>query len=122
MNATTKLVNPTDEQLNNAVAIHVAGWTCFDSEAPWGWRNPAGELFHRADVPRFTTSADAVLPFLEKHSWMHYDHFDPRDGINNISICDFESGKHLGAAQAKGFALTSVIALLRSHGAEVSFT
>lgn len=49
-----KLTNPTDDELNAAFAEKVAGWDHF----------PAG-------YPRWTHSADAVLPWLEKAGGFH---------------------------------------------------
>ena len=126
-----KLIDPTDDELNAAFAEKVAGWTRFFSE------NLGAALFHppglpdaanvnkRFEVPRFTQSADTVLPWLEK--W--------RDG-NTLFI----AGTSIFGERAWGVDLidnsqnfrqfvkdpslprAAVIALLRAHGVEVEFT
>ena len=57
----------TDEHLNELFAIEVAGWTRMHSSLPSfsGWMDgdmPKGRTLH------FATSADAVLPWLEKRA------------------------------------------------------
>jgi hypothetical protein len=117
-----KLIDPTDDQLNEAFAVHVAGWThvVMNAGKQLVGRLPPSSLY--SVVPLFTTSADAVLPWLER------DAFDVRISFSNT--CDtwhvellgrFTSNRSFKAA-AETFPRACVIALLRAHGVEIEFT
>lgn len=142
-----KLIDPTDAELDAAFATEVAGWTFYDGqpkcqhgsgEVPWDtgqrtcgkrWNPPASihsdRRWHRTkeDATKavgfvFTTSADAVLPYLEKAEvvchrvpaqplW-HFRGYGPQwEGV---------------FVEDKCFARGGVLALLRAHGCEVEFT
>lgn len=114
------LTNPTDDQLNAAFAEKVAGWTLSWDEDSGGnryeewWNGLEGPL-----DPIFTTSADAVLPFLEK-----------RARAITITYCDVTvqwtveiiGFKTAWKASSETLPRAIVYALLRAHGVEVNFT
>lgn len=137
-----KLTNPTDDELNAAFAEKVAGWIAPTSESPYTesssvgcpqvnldfyWKDNRGLC---CDGPRFTTSADAVLPWLEK--WHDAD-AQNRD----VRICRRLAGDWLVTLRTRtnpweqwvdqweedgDFPRAAVIALLRANGVEVEFT
>jgi hypothetical protein len=106
-----KLANPTDSQINAAVAEYVAGWT--NDGTHWGWHK-GPDIKRACDLDDYATSADAVLPLLE----------------NGLSVsCVFGGfsfqwtvsvSNRIGKADA--LARAACIALLRAHGVEVEFT
>jgi hypothetical protein len=161
-----KLINPTDDELNAAFAEHVARWkrheplrgekrkvVCRLSESNYDpFRPQRGDIIVvwtdgrlGGTYPQWTTSADAVLPWLEKCKdrgwWVKIkDHTNGiecgrRDWLVIISdyddCCDpyagepgyAEPGKPLmyreGASPV--FPKAAVLALLRAHGVEVEF-
>jgi len=59
----TQLEEMTDAELSEAFALEVAGWTK-DSDGDW-W-SAGGFVRDFSGNPMFATSADAVLPWLEK--------------------------------------------------------
>lgn len=115
MTAPLRLVDPDDAALNAAFLLHVCG----QDIAPMQAANPQLTF----EIPPFTTSADAVLPHLEKwradanwhpqyKTWMvtirptiHH----PKDTLNNLG-------------EATTFAKAAVLSLLRAHGVSVEFT
>jgi len=114
-----KLTNPTDRALDLAFAQSVAGWTeaktdkkcCYNSE---------GNHCYWSDVPEFTHSADAVLPWLEGETWFYVETQSctvPTTWVVSVSTTD-----GLVKAQGPSFPRAAVIALLRAHGVEVEFT
>lgn len=114
-----KLTNPTDAELNAAFAEKVAGMEIVGLARMWIRSGSNGH----APIPHFTTSADAVLPWLEKTAW------DAAGGLNAEAVvrCDTRPQVHIREdkrfiAQAGTFPLAAVIALLRAHGVEVEFT
>lgn len=129
-----KLTNPTDDELNRAFAEYVAGWVRVPQESTEGciaWTNPNnpyaqnrvwfdGRQYscHGAHDgwPSFCTSADAVLPWLEKEGCALNVYSHPGKGYYTIVLCaptgDIKSS-------GKTFARSAVIALLRAHGVEV---
>ena len=68
----------------------------------------------RLQIPSFATSADAVLPWLDKHGeWYHaYDPFSVGDGVHWINL-RLNDGKFLNDA-APTFARAACIALIRA--------
>lgn len=117
-----KLTNPTDEQLNAAFAEQVCGWkwrTFPDGACPEikHWRDVYGNIVS-IHWPKysFTTSADAVLPWLEKRQWVR------------VELCAFGEPKwgisvmHGPIGMADTFPRAATIALLRAHGVEVEFS
>ena len=131
-----KLTNPTDEQLIEAFALKVAGWKrggmfCQgDAQQPPGWTVhgltpplPNGQLpdFHWiADLPRFTESFDAVLPYLNSHA-VRIDRYQSSCGDNaEWQVVLDENDNHFGSDPLLPRA--AAIALLRAHGVEVEFS
>lgn len=108
-----KLVDLTDDQLNAAFAEHVAGWRlwagCHDQ-----WNDGTKDV----GKARFTTSADAVLPWLEKHRFRVSAPWVPGDEWSVVVVC--EDGEV--RADSASLSRASVMALLRAHGVEVEFT
>lgn len=120
-----KLINPTDLELDAAFAEKVAGWMQCERLGRMVWYDPAGG--HEINPPRFTYSADLVLPWLEKNDMIAEiirakgDHtLGWRIGWR-VSIGNNETNigsNCFGSVLAKCI----VIALLRAHGIEVEFT
>lgn len=125
MNTTKlKLTNPTDDELSAAVAEHVAGWKHVfkgnHTQIVYGYPPiPTGRGCGDAIVPGFATSADAVLPLLEK--CQHFDH-----NWNCVHKQHWVWVKIEGRDKAVGsdpvFARAGSIALLRANGIEVEVT
>ncbi len=123
-----KLINPTDEELNAAFAEKVAGWgllvpSGFDGKDHIGIP-PKGQRTGNAEiVPRFTTSADAVLPWLDQMNYIAT--CCPVSGSKHhhciITIHTWHTAEKIGDANSQCFARAAVIALLRAHGVEVEF-
>jgi hypothetical protein len=122
---TTTLTNPTDDQLNCAFAEKVAGWTQ-DKEEYWHDAEGSGvneDGFYL--VPSFTTSADAVLPWLEKWTQDHPGdewHVGQRKGMWAIDVHQPKGFIDQYNSRDKSLAKAAVIALLRAHGVVVEFT
>lgn len=128
MSTKPTLVNPTNDQISAAVAEFVAGWKRTPEEAKSVWctgkRGPGRTMFRNKCSP-FATSADAVLPLLEKYGaiasrlplvWsITLAEKTPDDG-------QIYSVKVLARAKATTFPLAACIALLRAHGVDVTFT
>lgn len=97
------------DALNAAFAEKVAGYTMHLSPG-CEWR--------RKEIPQFTRSADAVLPWLEKHSWSASN---LASGIQvNIHKPGDSGAIYIQNSRAPAFPHAAVIALLRAHGVEVS--
>lgn len=143
------LTNPTHNELSAAVAEHVAGWRRVPpphgKKREWShmllspsakergndykgqyivvWKD--GDL--GGDVPKWATSADAVLPLLEKQSVVIANWILPDKGNCGWrvdiydSIPDASLNKEAGALD-KAFPRAACIALLRANGVEVVFT
>ncbi len=105
----------------NVALVRLAGWTDIefytDSGQPMErdpsafWRGiPPGETLFRTPPP-YATSADAVLPLLEKRTYETGFYVGGRHAVH------FPDGDITGAADT--FALAACIALLRAHGWEV---
>lgn len=113
------LTNPTDEQLNAAFAEKIAGWTQTVQSHVW-WNKHA-----QCQVANFTTSADAVLPWLEK--WREGDP-DYRactmslssDGRYHVELRGFDEPNQYAKHAILAKAIVAV--LLRAHGVEIEFT
>lgn len=111
------LTNPTDDQLNAAFAEHVAGWHAEDAES--GYR--PGED-NSAWAPRFTHSADAVLPWLEKSPFDVVQTYSNTCCMWTVRLLGrFTSNKEFVGQSEDGPAKAGVIALLRAHGVEIIF-
>ena len=117
-----KLINPTDDELNAAFAEKVAGWKLnFAGPSAFGtnlnpyWEDEKGRA--QFDGPWFVYSADAVLPWLEKHGPSI-----ERLGFTGVWTIRLNDSQLLGEAADKSFPRAAVIALLRAHGVEVEVT
>lgn len=96
------------EEINAAVAEHVAGFTV---------RNGYITNVHGDDeeaIPPYSTSADAVLPLLERYSEWNMDANYPEPGRERF-VCWVENS----SGTADTFPLAACIALLRAHGVKV---
>jgi hypothetical protein len=127
------LTNPTDDQLNAAFAEHVAGFKHGgmniggDPNNTFGWsmtgpgsKDPAAPLHEKlsfwwtSDLPKFTRSMDAVLPWLKKAGLWECGYSAHHDGYwVTVSYGHDSEDKSLPRA--------AVIALLRANGVEVVF-
>jgi len=115
-----KLVNPTDDQLNAAFAEKVAGWkrlTVKDPSKDPEWETGGyGGHGYAFRVPRFTTSADAVLPYIKTHNEKEKWATEIFVGAGKVSVY-FKSAN----AEADTLPKAAVIALLRAHGVEITY-
>ncbi len=137
-----KMINPTEDQINAAVAEKVAGWTKVDLvHGCFGWKHPRpsdGEL-SIYPLESFTRSMDAVLPLLEKHHWNCRSHgmSGSTHGYPHctVTVTEFPVSEHperfgtqheghcfSGDSIATALPLAACIALLRAYGVEVEFT
>ena len=133
-----RLINPTNDQINAAVAEYIAGWTDIRFEEgedvdiesrtiyPWeGMRGkpPGGEA--RRMVPAYSILPNFVLPFLEKE----FISFKWNPGDRLLEWLQ----PHVGAPATwefcfasvpldHAFSLAACIALLHVHGVEVEFS
>lgn len=110
-----KLTNPTDDELNATFAEKVAGL-----RGPDDYRSR--ELWEKLKNTPFVTSADAVLPWLEKAEWFNVSR-PSNDGKGHFYCeVDLDSKNEVEAiAYADTFPKAICIALLRAHGVEVEF-
>lgn len=114
-----KLVNPTDDVLDERFAIAVAGWkrTKTKDAGDPSWNTGTDCISQGSGfayrVPRYTKSADLVLPWLEKSKLV-----DVVFGVGIWSVIVNANNQ----ADCKSFPRAAVIALLRAHGIEVEFT
>lgn len=149
-----KLTNPTDYELNAAFAETVAGWTwrhevgafAFPTRqmlCPPDWRgvfmwgeqtwkdgrgssSPAGLITEEYNpMPPYTTSADAVLPWLIKHSMWDAEQFLPlalcRKGCAfQVRLKNVPDKIIVGDGDT--FPRAAVIALLRANRVDVELT
>jgi hypothetical protein len=115
-----KLIKPTDDELNAAFAEHVVGFKP-DPNNEGRWIPPGRHTLtvgYWTEKPaRFTHSADAVLPWLEKtrfdaNFWKRW----------RIQIICWETHGENKFAEADTFPRAAVIALLRANGVEVEFS
>lgn len=117
-----RLINPTDAELNAAFAEKVAEITVL-VRPDWGCtlNYDHGDGIIRP-LPLFTTSADAVLPWLEKHTWRGCSYRAP---LNNHFYAEVEitasPSQQFRGISDKSLAKAAVIALLRARGVEVEF-
>jgi len=132
MNTKITLTNPTDDELNAAFAEKVAGALAVCDgmmrlpDAKCG--KQAFESWKR--YPEWATSADAVLPLLERDGWDWEHRFSTswtakKQTLESVTI--WGPSKEFVARHdyVKGectFPRAACIALLRAHGVEVVFT
>lgn len=144
MNTKITLTNPTDDELNAAVAEYVAKWKwsrvidsefgdkwhlqgkytesgCLSPGMPWAVhyevrdRLPDGEEADLRQVPPYATSADAVLPLLYKTYWQ----------VQQTAKAESPLRVRIGAEQdlsfgeSDTFPRAACIALLMANGVEV---
>lgn len=117
------MTNPTDKELNAAFAEKVCGW----ETGPDGYGD--GDKYYEKTPPHhspgytykfpFTTSVDAVLPWLEK--WhAEIGHLLTSGWL--VLLKESAISEKYVAASCLSFPRAAVIALLRAHGVEVIFT
>lgn len=119
-----KLINPTDRALDRAFAIEVAGWRTHPTESKKCFDQTSLSCYW-SDVPEFTQSTDAVLPWLQKCAQVSIYMLGP---VWRVSI-DMK-GTGIGAwwlytgcdHHDKSLPRAACIALLRSKGISVEFT
>ncbi len=112
-----KLVNPTNDELNAAFAVHVCGWARIAEAANVAFLVP--ETGAIGTPPNFCGSVDASLGWLEN-----------RSKALNISYCDVQclwtveivKYKTSWKSEANTLSKAAAIALLRAHGVEIEFT
>lgn len=115
------LNNPSDQELNEAFAVHVAGWVRHYSPSAGrelfypGNMPDAANVNRDFPVPPFTQSADLVLQWLEKMPYW------TKTGTKTVSVGTYsdEDGPGSVDADADTFPRAAVIALLRAHGVGV---
>jgi hypothetical protein len=124
-----KLTNPTDKELEEAFAIHVAGWTKLNNGE---WRSPAKtKRIEKTGIctddleypPSYATNTNAILPLLETHTWRGCS-YRSRSGSHfsaRVEVVDHEFNLVVGESE-RSFPLAACVALLRAHGIEVEFT
>jgi len=126
-----KMINPSEDRINEVVAVEVAGWTHVRSFIRIRTHDrihilkgfPPGMKRSRSNgrgrqVPAFTRSADAVLPLLEKQGYWS-------TSLSSHASPAVSYAVHCGASSvgyADEFPLAACIALLRSKGISVEFT
>lgn len=119
-----KLIDPTDDELNAAFAEKVAGWKrldcClwdvgYDIGNPWCRKRSDGVWI--SNHAKWTRSADAVLPWLEKRGYS----IIYRGGMYDVRVYDDDGDNEAGRAYENCLPRAAVIALLRAHGIEVEF-
>lgn len=109
----------TDAQLDELFAVEVAGWHRQEERWPsqpytrWTWRDKPGGDIRACDL-RFTTDANAVLPWLEKHGWK-----GTSDGQRAavVVLAGPDQQVHEVRGIAPTFARAAVIALIRAKRA-----
>lgn len=125
MSTNDNLDGLSDAALSEAFAVEVAGWTHSVADASRGtrwWSDEKGGHISPYSDPdsgfSFATSADAVLPFLEKGvSWHSAFHAGAGYMVTHSSQC----GQYIGecdAAPRVTFARAACIALIRAKRAE----
>ncbi len=119
--------NPTDMELDAAFSEKVAGWMQCERLGRMVWYDPSGG--HEINPPRFTESADLVLPWLEKCVGVTIFHEtlwgQPEwrvDCSKTEAECDYPEWSTNNACAHESFPRAAVIALLRANGVEVEFT
>lgn len=119
------LINPTLDELSEAVAEHVAhAIPPKDDDYFWAFKENDGYTYRH--LPSYATSAGEVLPLLEKYPYVSINRI-AGDGWQ-VSIIDhkeldvgYEEGV-LAEAWEDTLALAACIALLRTNGIEVNFS
>ena len=122
-----KLTKPTDKELNEAFAKHVAKLTkkSFETRDHSWWVNSAGL---EVALPDFIVDISAVLPYLEKGSFyckrnyfMASNETPDRYFVHFCRWCALEREQCESTAYAETFSKAAVVALLIAHGVQVTF-
>lgn len=115
-----RLVEPSDSELERAFARDVALWVPPIHVNP-NWIDGYGEIQIEAPppAPRYCSSFDLVLPFLEARpqGWMC-----ARGERGDYSVSVYEWGHVVHRVEAEGLARCAMIALLRSAGWTIEFS
>lgn len=115
------LTNPTDEQLNHAFAVNVCGMTPNAEDLfEYPFLIDFNRNVHIGQAPKFTTSADAVLPWLLKTFVVFSYHTDRPDGRFQFCADTVRDGRLISTSG--DFPRAAVLALLEAHGITVEFT
>jgi hypothetical protein len=107
------LDSKTEHELDVIFAVEVDGWHI--AEAEGGWEDDG------RDLPLVSTSADAVLPWLEKWSW--WECCRDTEMLSGIYVtiyfrrCDDECPGYV-AAKSPTFPLAATKALIRAYRAQ----
>lgn len=117
------LIDPDDAQLNEAFALHVAGWKRLDyiDGGPW-FKNPTDREPSNSVFYTFTTSADAGLPYLNRWEWSASGGAFPTAFVTlrkPITPTRDNSAIH---GESDTFPRAAVLALLKAHGVTVEFS
>lgn len=124
-----KLLNPTDDELNIAFAKNVCGWyqdISLEKEMFWASRGWATTR----KLPAFTTSADAVLPWLDRHYSWHIEKAikgyrcviaDEQWWLGSDALVRVDTDTWQYEGRADNAARACAIALLRANGVEIVF-
>lgn len=106
-----ELVTMADAELSRTFAMEIAGWAHHPQhQAIWH-----DELDRNVDQPRFSTDANAVLPWLEK--WLYVDiHRDEDFAVGPWAVAISREREYtpLFNGHGKTFARAACIALIRS--------
>ena len=110
-----KLTNPTDDELSAAVAEHVAGYknVIYATHPPRLVADDPERPGERMRIGLYATSADAVLPLLEKCRHWKAQQWEP-----NVVWVDLDAPNY-GDGVAETFPRAACVALLRANGIEV---
>lgn len=127
-----KLINPNNDELNAAFAEKVCGWMWrqergpawyvqSDDPDPYKWIRicgPKGGDIMLDGGLRFATSADAVIPFLERQQEGYGVDFDTEARCYFVTLCSSDIDAVIGISHS--FARAACIALLRSKGVTIT--
>ena len=107
----------TDAELSECFAVEVAGWKipsgCTNYRTrPDGVRVFFNTLTDNDPVPEFSTSADAVLPWLNKSEW---NASSGDDGLFRVTVY---SGEKVSTAMDVSFERAACIALIEAKRRE----
>lgn len=118
------LEQKSDAELDAIFTTEVAGWTREPFNKSF-WKTHDGKNVHISLVPKFTTDANAALPWLEKHPYVSIDRV-AGDGwqVAIMSHTELASGGYEEGVTAEAWcdtlARASVIALIKAKRAEKS--
>lgn len=125
----TRLVDPTNDLLDEAIIKVITHWepTKQSIEASRSWAACCGgdesdeacyAEAYRCDRPRYSESADAILPLLYQEHWeVNQTTLEHRP----IRVVIYRA-KYPGFGESDRFPRAAAIALLRANGVEIEFT